>query len=129
MTRTTRLATPGPKSNRSPTYCPMRGVVLRDDTNQLVPHVDDLLRRLAAERLHDRFAPKRHSADFVIRVARSDLKTISYRGDSKRKTYHDEHAHVSSVSVSRSPGPPHFGHVVLTNSGTLASGDFPVPGG
>src|SRR5216684_5747051 len=78
MTRTTRLATPGPKSNRSPTYCPMRGVVLRDDTNQLVRDVDDLFRRLAAEMLHDRLAPERHPADFVLGGARSDLQTIPH---------------------------------------------------
>jgi hypothetical protein len=30
------------------------------------------------------------------------------------------------VSVSRWAGPPHFGQVVLTNSGTRASGDSPV---
>ena len=34
---------------------------------------------------------------------------------------------VSMVSVSRRAGPPHFGHVVFTNSGTLASGDWPLP--
>jgi hypothetical protein len=34
---------------------------------------------------------------------------------------------VSIVSVSRSAGPPHFGHVVFRNSGTLASGDWPCP--
>ena len=34
---------------------------------------------------------------------------------------------VSIVSVSRRAGPPHFGHVVFTNSGTLASGDCPCP--
>ena len=41
----------------------------------------------------------------------------------------DEQAKPSSVSVSRSAGPPHLGHVVLTNSGTLASGERPVPEG
>ena len=30
------------------------------------------------------------------------------------------------VSVSRFAGPPHFGHVVFRNSGTLASGDPPA---
>jgi len=34
---------------------------------------------------------------------------------------------VSIVSVSRRAGPPHFGQVVFTNSGELASGDSPSP--
>ncbi len=34
---------------------------------------------------------------------------------------------VSMVSVSRWAGPPHLGHLTLTNSGTLASGDLPSP--
>ena len=34
---------------------------------------------------------------------------------------------MSIVSVSRRAGPPHFGHVTLTNSGTCASGESPRP--
>ena len=34
---------------------------------------------------------------------------------------------VSIVSVSRRAGPPHFGQVTLTNSGTCASGESPRP--
>jgi len=34
---------------------------------------------------------------------------------------------VSIVSVSLLAGPPHLGHVVLTNSGTLAKGEPPSP--
>ena len=33
---------------------------------------------------------------------------------------------MSMVSVSRRAGPPHFGHVALTNSGTRPSGEPPV---
>ena len=32
------------------------------------------------------------------------------------------------MSVSRRAGPPHFGQLVLTNSGELASGDCALPG-
>ena len=34
---------------------------------------------------------------------------------------------MSIVSVSRRAGPPHFGHVTFTNSGTCASGESPRP--
>ena len=51
----------------------VRGVGLLDDTNQLVRDVDDLLRRLAAQMLHDRLAPERHPADFLLSGARPDL--------------------------------------------------------
>ena len=45
----------------------------------------------------------------------------------KRRKYHDESTNVSIVSVSRRAGPPHAGHVTLTNSGTCASGESPWP--
>jgi hypothetical protein len=41
--------------------------------------------------------------------------------------YQDESTNVSIVSVSRRAGLPHFGHVVLTNEATRASGDPPRP--
>src|SRR5881398_1753115 len=48
-------------------------------------------------------------------------------GSQKRKKYQDESTNVSIVSVSRVAGPPHFGQLVFTNSGTLFKGDSPVP--
>ncbi len=51
----------------------------------------------------------------------------SFFGSQNRKKYHDESTNVSIVSVSRLPGPPHFGHFVLTNSGICASGESPWP--
>ena len=65
----------------------------------------------------------------VIAGARDRRARASSCGEAKRRKYHDEQAKPSSVSVSRSAGPPHFGQVVLTNSGTLASGERPVPEG
>src|SRR6202795_58188 len=51
----------------------------------------------------------------------------SLRGSVYRKKYQEESTNVSIVSVSRRAGPPHFGHVVFTNSGVAASGDPPSP--
>ena len=48
-------------------------------------------------------------------------------GSQNRKKYQDESTNVSIVSVSRRAGPPQSGHVVLTNSGTCASGESPRP--
>ena len=39
-----------------------------------------------------------------------------------RSMYQDESMKVSMVSVSRRPGPPHFGHTVFTNSSLMARG-------
>ena len=39
--------------------------------------------------------------------------------------YQDESTKVSIVSVSRRAGPPHFGHVVFTQSSTAARGLLP----
>ena len=66
----------------------------------------------------------------VIRQRVAIERTVGCQcGEAKRRKYHDEQAKPSSVSVSRSAGPPHLGQVVLTNSGTLASGERPVPEG
>src|SRR3954471_22534061 len=46
-------------------------------------------------------------------------------GSQKRRKYQDESTKVSIVSVSRRAGPPHFGHVVFTQSSAAASGDLP----
>ncbi len=48
-------------------------------------------------------------------------------GSVNRRKYHDESTNVSIVSVSRRAGPPHFGHVTLTNSATCARGESPRP--
>ena len=48
-------------------------------------------------------------------------------GSQNRRKYHDESTKVSIVSVSRLAGPPHIGHLTLTNSGTCASGESPRP--
>ena len=48
-------------------------------------------------------------------------------GSANRRKYHDESTNVSIVSVSRRAGPPHLGHLTLTNSGTCASGESPRP--
>jgi len=45
----------------------------------------------------------------------------SHRGDQQRPSGG------RAGGPSRRAGPPHFGHVTLRNSGTLASGDCPVP--
>ena len=50
-----------------------------------------------------------------------------FAGSQKRRKYHDESTNVSIVSVSRRAGPPHVGHLTLTNSGTWASGESPRP--
>src|ERR1044072_5816561 len=39
--------------------------------------------------------------------------------------YQDESTNVSIVSVSRSAAPPHVGHVTLTQSSAVASGERP----
>src|SRR6266550_4171156 len=46
-------------------------------------------------------------------------------GFRNRRKYQEESTNVSMVSVSRRAGPPHEGHVTLTNAGSLASGDSP----
>ena len=43
----------------------------------------------------------------------------------KRRKYQLESTKVSIVSVSRSAGPPHLGHVVLRNESLVASGERP----
>ena len=50
-------------------------------------------------------------------------------GSAKRRKYQLLQAKPSMVSVSRFAGPPHFGHLVLTHSGTLASTLVPSPFG
>src|ERR1700722_6881132 len=52
--------------------------------------------------------------------------TSSDHGSQKRRKYHEESTKVSMVSVSRSAGPPHFGHVTKRNVGWRLSGDSPV---
>src|SRR3989339_49316 len=45
------------------------------------------------------------------------------------KKYQLEQTNVSIVSVSRVAGPPHVGHLVVTNFLEVFSGDFPSPFG
>ena len=56
-------------------------------------------------------------------------RTAARRSADRRsgRAYQDESTNVSIVSVSRRAGPPHVGHVTLTNSGTCASGESPRP--
>src|SRR5256714_11002395 len=55
------------------------------------------------------------------------MNAVSIFVSTYRYMYQDESTKVSNVSVSRFAGPPHFGQLVSTNSGSCASGDPPRP--
>src|SRR6266508_35333 len=64
---------------------------------------------------------------FAVRAASKARSSKS--ADGYRRKYQAESRKLSQTSVSRRAGPPHVGQLVVTNSGTSASGDEPVARG
>src|SRR3989344_41597 len=73
--------------------------------------------------------PEYRSTGIQFAIFFASANFFLFFGSTYRKKYHDESTNVSSVSVSRSALPLHFGHFTCTHFFAFASGDLPRPSG
>src|SRR3989344_5554461 len=73
--------------------------------------------------------PEYRSIGIQFAIFLASANFFLFLGSAYRKKYHDESTNVSSVSVSRSAFPLHFGHFTCTHFFAFARGDLPRPSG